>query len=92
MAVSGKHLFSTEVVLFFFIHGLKPVATKLVDPMGLAGGGVAVFAAGVVFTPTGCNVNSNTANSTLKSAIQNHQSEIANAVGFRLHPSGVQCE
>jgi len=39
MAVSGKHLFSTEVVLFFFIHGLKPVATKLVDPMGLAGGG-----------------------------------------------------
>ena len=53
MAVSGKHLFSTEVVLFFFIHGLKPVATKLVDPMGLPGGG-AVFAVVVVFTPAGC--------------------------------------
>jgi hypothetical protein len=44
------------------------------------------------FTPAGCNVNSNTANRTLKPAIKNHQSAIADAVGFRLHPSGVQCE
>jgi hypothetical protein len=32
----------------------------------------------VVFTPAGCNVNSNTANSTPKSAIRNPQSKIIN--------------